>query len=239
MFRFLRKHRTFVMVFLAVIVVILPFFGIGTTSMLPTSQDTIIKVNGRKITQAQFDQLNNQIMRQRPDMTPDQKKQVGAETMNELVREEVFTQEAGKYGIHATDQELQLELASIPAFQKENRFDAQTYVQAVSQAFGMRTQDFEKKQKRDIEARRVNQLVAFSIHMSDAEYEQQKNIILAGEKDKAVLKKWKDDPDALRKDLLAKERNLVFQDWINQLNSTLKVQIVSESFRRRLNGAAQ
>lgn len=227
------------MVFLAVIVVILPFFGIGTTSLMPSSHDTIVKVNGHKITQAQFDQLQNQILKQRADLTPEQKKQVGGETLNELVREEVFTQEAAKYGIHATDQELQMELASVPAFQKDKRFDPQTYVQVVSQAFGMRTQDFEKKQKRDIEARRVNQLIAFSIHMTDMELEKQQAAIFAAEKDKATLKKWKEDPESLRKDLLAKERNLVFQDWLNQLNSTLKVQIVSDAFRRRLNGGAQ
>lgn len=132
-----------------------------------------------------------------------------------------------------------MELASVPAFQKDKRFDPQTYVQVVSQAFGMRTQDFEKKQKRDIEARRVNQLIAFSIHMTDMELEKQQAAIFAAEKDKATLKKWKEDPESLRKDLLAKERNLVFQDWLNQLNSTLKVQIVSDAFRRRLNGGAQ
>src|SRR5689334_18058935 len=144
MFRFFRKHRTVVMVALAACIGGMILFQIGTTSFLLSPHDTIVKVNGQSIAQIQFDRVYNQMIRQRTDATPDQRKQMLSMAFNELIRQEVFAQEAKTYGLEITDQELQFQLAAIPAFQTEGKFDPRKYVQVVGQAFGENPADFEK-----------------------------------------------------------------------------------------------
>src|SRR5687768_4082861 len=122
MFRFFRKHRAFVMIFMAACILGLLLFGIGGTSFVATPFDTIMKINGVKISQIQYDRIYNQLMRQREGATtPEERQQVQSQALNELIRQEVFYQESKKYGIAVTDQELQLQLANIPAFQKDGK----------------------------------------------------------------------------------------------------------------------
>jgi predicted thioredoxin/glutaredoxin len=240
MFRFFRKHRSFVMVFLAACIVGLILFGIGGTSLVSTPQDTIMKINGRKVTQMEFDRIYNQLLRQKQGTTtPEQRQQVQSQALNELIREEVFFQESKKYGIRVPDQELQMQLASIPAFQKDGHFDAATYVRTVTQAFQMSPHEFEKTHKKDIASRQLNQLIASTVNISDDQLKQELEAHLKTETDLKKRKELTEDPEKFRQELQEKEVNLVFADWLNQLNSTLKVNMVSETFRKRLGAPAQ
>jgi hypothetical protein len=213
-------------------------FGIGGTSVMTSSQDTIAKVNGAKISAKQFDRVYNQMARQKPEATPQERQQILSQALNEVIREEVFSQEADKYGITVTDHELQIQLASIPAFQKEGKFDPQTYVQVVAQMFGTSPTEFEKNHKKDVAARKLNQLIAFSIHIPDSDLTSALDQRLKSEKDPKKLKEMKQNPEAVKNELRDKQINLVFSDWLNQLNSNLKVNITSERFKKRLSGAS-
>ncbi len=240
MFRFFRKHRSFVMVALAACIVGVILFGIGTPSLTATPQDTVMKVNGQKVTQMDFDRIYNQLIRQRQTATtPEQRQQIQGQALNELIREEVFFQEAKKYGIQVTDQALQMQLGSIPAFQKDGHFDPATYVRAVNQAFQMTPHDFEKMHKRDIASRQLNQLIASAVNISDEQFQQALEARLKTETDPKVKKEMIDHPEKFRQEIQDKEVNLVFSDWLNQLNSTLKVNMVSDTFRKRLAAPAQ
>lgn len=240
MFRFFRKHRSVVMVFLAACIVGLLLFGIGGNSMVTSPQDTILKINGKKIPQVNFDRLYNQLMRQKEgSTTPEQRQQIQGQAFQELIRQEVFYQESKKFGIEVTDQILQMQLAGIPAFQKDGKFDAETYVRVLSQAFSMAPRDFEKAHKKDIAARQLNALIATSVHISDAQLGNELTARLKSETNAKKRKELQADPEKLRQELLEKETNLVFGDWLNQLNSTLKISFVSDQFRKRMGQSAQ
>jgi peptidyl-prolyl cis-trans isomerase D len=237
MFRFFRKHQTVVMISLAGCIIGLLFFGIGSSSLLPSPQDKILKVNGRPVTQGQFDRLYNQIMRQKTGSTTAQDRQQAAkETLDELVRREVFAQEAQRYGLHVSDQELQMQIASVPAFQKDKQFDPRTYAQVVYQVFATTPREFEKSHRKDLESRKLNELIALAIHIPDDSYERELARRLASEKDSKALEKIKEKPETVREDMRAKEANLVFRDWLNQLNANLKVNVISDSFKKRMAG---
>lgn len=240
MFRFFRKHRSVVMVFLAACIVGLLLFGIGGNSMVASPQDTILRINGEKVPQINYDRLYNQLMRQHPgSTTPEQRQQIQGQAFQELIRQEVFYQESKKFGIEVTDQILQMQLASIPAFQKDGKFDAGTYVRVLSQAFNMAPRDFEKTQKKDIAARQLNALIATSVHITDAQLNDDLAARLKSETDAKIRKELQSNPEKLRQELLEKEINLVFGDWLNQLNSTLKISFVSDQFRKRMGQPAQ
>src|SRR4051812_3957927 len=98
MFRFFRKHRSVVLVFLAAVIIGMLLFGIGGNALVASPQDTIIKINGVKIPQIDFDRLYNQMMRQKQGVTtPEQRQQIQGQAFQELIRQEVFYQESKKF----------------------------------------------------------------------------------------------------------------------------------------------
>lgn len=246
------------MTFMAACIAGLLLFGVGGTGFLPSAHDTVIKVNGAKLSQAQFDRFYFQLSRRSDPNTPQDRAQMNQQALQELIRQEVFYQEAKKYGLDTTDQELQMELASIPNFQKEGRFDGATYVQAIRQMFGMSPHEFEKGHKKDLVGRKLNQLIMTTVHISDSSLKEAMDIeerkaqeilnqaIKSGVKkdidqakeNLAKFKELKTNPEKFKESLTTHEVNLVFNDYLNQLNNTLKVNIVSDRFQQRLSGSA-
>jgi hypothetical protein len=221
---------------MAICITLLLLFGIGGTSFMTSPLDAVIKVNGHKITEADFDRVYNQVARSHTDTAPggSQRQQLTSQALNEIIRQEVFFQEAQKFHIRVSDQQLQMQLASYPAFQKDGKFDINTYARMVTQVMSMSPREFEKNQKKDIAGRELNQLVADSVHISDADLQLEIANRLATEKDPAKRKELKDNPEKVRAEMRDKELNLVFNDWLTQLNAALKVNIVSDAFKQRM-----
>jgi hypothetical protein len=237
--KFFRKHRTFVFVFLAAIMVSLPFFGVGTNYLFSSPQDVVMQVNGAKVRRADYDRLLNQILKSKPDMKPEQKQQARAQAMNELIRLIVYDQEAAKYGLHVSDQELRAQIEHTPAFQKDGKFDPSTYVNTLTNLADTTPEEFEAFRKKDMAAFKLNQLVASAAGVSDADVQEAMNNRMAVETDPKKKKEWKENPESLRAEIRGQQVNWLFQDWLGSINSTLKVKITSDEFRKSLEGPAQ
>jgi parvulin-like peptidyl-prolyl isomerase len=209
-------------------------FGIGGGSLAPSPTDAIFKVNGTKIAQVDFDRLYRQASRQRPTSTPEESKKLEGEVIQELIRTEVFYQEAKKYGLQVPDQDLQLHLSNYPAFQKEGKFDGQTYAQTVTQVLGMPLTDFEKARRKDIAAQKLTALINASVHVPDTMVKAALQNRLAIETDKKKKKELQENPEIVREELRNREANQVFADWLGQVNAALRVEPVSEAMKKRL-----
>lgn len=216
MFNFLRRHRTFVLISLALIVAIVPFVGIGTTSMQASPMDVIAKINGQPVRQGEFDKMYRQLSRQSENLAPEARQKLAETAFHELVKQEVFVQEAERYGLKVTDQEVQIQLASMPAFRKDGKFDYGTYYNRVVQSFGIAPKDFEKNYRKELLARKVNALVASSVR---------------GPASAADAKL----ADEQRKQEIA----LVMNDWYTQLNNNIRIDLTSDRFRKTLASPAQ
>jgi hypothetical protein len=238
MFQFFRRHRTLVMIALAACVAGLVLFGAGGSSFMASPRDTIVKVNGKELKGEQFERVYQAMSRQQPDASPAAQQQLMGQALNEMIRQEVLSDEAKRYGITVTDEELRLNLASIPAFQRDGRFDPATYEQVVRRMFGAPPHEFEKNHRKDLAVRKLNLLIATSVHVSDAEAKLHESATLEAEKDPKVRKELEKEKGKLRDRIRERQTNLVFGDWLNKLNSDLKVTIVSEEFRRRLGAPA-
>jgi peptidyl-prolyl cis-trans isomerase D len=239
MFKFFRRHRTVVMIALAACVGGLVLFGVGSSSFMASPQDAIAKVNGKSITGQQFDRVFRAMSLQKPDATPAQQKEMMGQALNEIIREEVLSKEAQRYGLQVTDDELRMQLAAIPAFQKDGQFDEATYRQVVRRMFGEGADEFEKNHRKDLLVRKLNLLIAAGVQVSDAEADASKDAVLAAEKDPKERAKAAANENEIRDRVRDKQVNLVFTDWLAKMNSDLKVTIVSDQFRQRLGGGPQ
>lgn len=90
--------------------------------------------------------------------------------LDAIVEEELLLIAAEVDGVVVTDAAVAREIASIPAFQVEGRFDPGQY-RLLVQAQGFGVQEFERRMKQDLLRRRLSEQVARSSLISDADVE--------------------------------------------------------------------
>ena len=156
----LRKHKNVILIIVIAGFVVSMFVGFGLYLTSGAAHlDTVAEVNDEEIPYRNFTTFYNQVVNRRrdsgEDLTPETLNSIKQEVLQGLIQEAVFFQEARRYGFDVTDQELAQSLAAIPAFQKDGRFNVQSYAQALQ--FGLRTtpEDFERTQRRQISISRL------------------------------------------------------------------------------------
>ncbi len=122
MFDFVRNHNK--LFFFVLVLLIFPsfvFFGLqGYTGMSEGANATVATVDGRKITQAEWDAANRQqveqIQRSVPGVDPKllDSPEIKREALERLVRERVLFAASRKQHLTVTDDQLQTELMAIP-----------------------------------------------------------------------------------------------------------------------------
>lgn len=135
--------------------------------------DNVAQVNGKDIPLRDFARAySTQLaeMRQR-GITAELAKQFGMHTqvLGRLVDTELLAQAAETRGLSASDKDLRDFLIKQPAFQKDGRFDIESYQDWVRQFEGSTDVDFEQKLRRQLSAERMLQLVEASVVVSDDE----------------------------------------------------------------------
>ncbi|MEQ1533083.1 MAG: peptidylprolyl isomerase [Sideroxydans sp.] len=160
MFDFVQERKRLVQVVLALIV--LPFALWGVDSYRNSGETVALaKVNGEKIGQQEFDNALNQ-QRQRiremaganfdPAMfdTPEVKKSV----LDSLVSQHLLFAEARDAGLVVSEEQMQQIIASVPAFQKDGKFDKAQYVAAL-RGREMTPAMFEYRVRQDLTTRQL------------------------------------------------------------------------------------
>ena len=162
MFEFFRKH-TRVLQFVLVLLVFpsFVFFGIqGYSRFTGGANLTVGKVDGRAITQAEWDVAHRQqierVQRQMPGLdtrlfdTPEMK----AQSLEGLVREHVIQAAVDKLGLYTTDERLQRQFASDPQLAFLRNPDGSVNKNALA-AQGMSSEMFAQRLRQDLSARQV------------------------------------------------------------------------------------
>jgi peptidyl-prolyl cis-trans isomerase D len=176
MLRALRGKKSSLLIKIVLVVITIGFSFWGIESYLFTSVDaSIAKVNGTEISQDQYRQRfdeNRQRMMQmmggqldasffeRPEM----KKQV----LDQLINERVLLDANKDLGVSVTDDRIKHEILAIPAFQKDGKFDADTY-KMVLQAQNMTPRSFDDRVRQDLAVRELPQQVGSAVLVTDAQ----------------------------------------------------------------------
>ena len=123
MMNFVRKHRETIFIITIIGFLAGIFVGFGSYFFIgKTPADNVLEVNGSGVPYKRYTSLLNQVqyaMRHNNEETTDtvmaKKRQ---EIIQQLVQEELFWQEAQKYGIMVSDSELANDLKNYPPFQE-------------------------------------------------------------------------------------------------------------------------
>ncbi|MBB5209042.1 SurA N-terminal domain-containing protein [Chiayiivirga flava] len=157
------------------IVLAVPFAFFGVENYFSPSVATYVaKVNDAEIGQdaflRQMDQYRAQ-MRQRMgeayDPTQFESPETKRQVLDQMINEELLKQASARLGLVVSGPQVQREIAAIPAFQVDGRFDSAQYVQTLA-ATGRTPRSFEEEVIRDLNTRALPTQVAQSGFVTDA-----------------------------------------------------------------------
>ena len=175
MLRLMRENTGswIIKIILGLIVLVFVFLGMGSMGSKRGSQ--VALVNDTPITMDAFRRSYQNVveqMRRRfgDNLNDDLLKllQVKKMAVDRLIEDQLISQEADRLGITISDEELQASLVAIPAFQKDDKFDLDTYRRVLSRN-RLSPETFEPTQRETLRQTRVRELVLNNIKVTDME----------------------------------------------------------------------
>jgi hypothetical protein len=152
------------------------FFGTGSY-LFNKSSDFAVKINGTKIPMNLFYSIYKSSVesyQQTTNKSLDEKElnEIKARVIQTLVQTELFCQEAKKYGIIVTDEELRSDLQNSLEFKNKNgdSFDVLKYT-AFLNAIQMNPKDYESLRKKQLMINKVKMIMASSVKLWNYEVE--------------------------------------------------------------------
>ncbi len=195
-----------------------------------TIKDAVAEVNGKKIPYRKYALLFNRVMDNLRDkgveITEDVIQQTKRDVFQDLIQEEVFAQEAKKYGIVVTDSEVAMDIRNFPAFQKDGKFDQRIYFQVLAFKLKMTPEEFEESRRNQIAIAKLRNLVTSSIKISDAELQFE-----YGRRHNGKLNGFEKEKEKFYQELMQEKVTAFMQDWYRSINSSLKVKVLLKDFQ--------
>ena len=176
MLNFLRKYSRSWMIALVVGAIGIVFiFTFGYGGLQSGAMREVATVNGEPIPltayQRQFTELYRQYQEQsQGEMTEEMVKALRLKEMalQRLVEESLVLQAANRLGATVSDTELREEIQRLPYFQRDGKFDEQTYYMLLSRN-RLNTSDFEAQERRRLEIKKVIEELTSLAKVSEAE----------------------------------------------------------------------
>ncbi len=147
-----------------VIIVVFSFWGVG--SMKAKQMTVAATVNGKTIERKALDTSFRDLWRRYQEQSkgkfnPDdaQAMQIKREALNNLVDRQLLLEQADKLGLSVDKSEIQARIAGLGAFQRDGRFDQQSYRRALS-ANRMTPAQFETSLREDMLINKVRQVIS-------------------------------------------------------------------------------
>lgn len=174
MLSYMRKHARswFIKVLLgAVIVVFIFFYGF---SLRERASAVVAKVNGTKIAQREFQKQFERLLEvqrsRASELTAEQRRLLKEATLESLIEQVLLLEQADRWKIGVTEQEIQEQIRQVPSFQEQGQFS----VRLLQQYLRMRGQtqaEFMKDLARELRIQKVEQLVRDGAWVSEEEVE--------------------------------------------------------------------
>ena len=204
----------------------------------PAAKDTVADVNGEKVKYSAFLKFYQRVMdnygRQHPteEMTDAIRQQLKTETLQSLLQDEVMRQAAAEIGIAGTDQELRLDIANTPAFQRDGRFEPQQYVEFLRSYMRTSPSGYEADRRQQLAISKLRYFILEPVQVTEKEvvdeYFRRNRSMAAFPKER----------EAFRETLLGEKRTQVFRLWFQKLAEKARVRVFLDEIEKSQGGAA-
>jgi peptidyl-prolyl cis-trans isomerase D len=179
MLQALRGKKSSIVIKIVLVVITIGFSFWGIESYLFTRVDSsVAKVNGTEISTDQYRQRFDenrqrmmQMMNGQLDASFFERPEMKRQVLDQLINEHVLVDANKDLGVSVTDDRIKREILAIPAFQKDGKFDPDTY-KMLLQAQNMSPRAFEERVRQDLAVRELPQQVGASVLITDAELDE-------------------------------------------------------------------
>jgi len=176
MFEFLRKGATsiFAKIFLAVIIIVFVFWGIGTFT--GDRSQVVAEISGEKITAKEFREYYNYRLYQLKLAFGETSQEIAKdpkfkeEVLFDLIRKRLLRKYAESLGLSVSEKEVEMYLAQIPAFQDKGAFNPAKY-QAFLREVGVTPKFFEELLKQDLLEQKLSSFLNSALFTTKKEAE--------------------------------------------------------------------
>jgi len=175
MLRFLRQNATnwLIKIILGAIVVVFVFWGVG--SFRSQRKDRVALVNGETIGSKEYREAYNNIIEQLSqrlgnNLNDDMLKMlnVKGQALDMLIDKKLMLQEATKFDLRVTDNELADAIRQIEAFQTDGKFDSQIYKNVLNQN-RLTPEEFELIRKEAMIIEKIRSFILSNVKISEQE----------------------------------------------------------------------
>jgi peptidyl-prolyl cis-trans isomerase D len=176
MFEFLRKGATsiFAKIFLAVIVIVFVFWGIGTFT--GDRSQVVAEISEGKITAKEFREYYNYQLYQLKLAFGESSQEIAKdpkfkeEVLFDLIRKRLLRKYAESLGLSVSEKEVEMYLAQMPAFQDRGTFNPAKY-QTLLREVGITPKFFEELLKQDLLEQKLSSLLNSALFTTKKEAE--------------------------------------------------------------------
>jgi len=215
MMNFLRRNvRTFLWCIAIAFIIGIFLWNFSTRRLI----DNVAQVNGTKISYSSFLEAANRKIRYWYDQNPEKEltdaqiKQIKSEVLSSLVQEELLYQEAKKYGIFVSQNEVITAIRSLPQFQKDGKFEPQLYFYILRNYFRTEPAIYESQVKRIITNQKLVNLILSGVKVTDEE--------VKAEYERRNIKEKEED---FKNTFLQEKKILFYRQWLISLVQGAKI----------------
>jgi peptidyl-prolyl cis-trans isomerase D len=176
MLQALRGKKSSLLIKIILVVITIGFSFWGIESYLITSVDSsVAKVNGTEISQDQYRQRFEEDRQRLMQMAGGQldasyfeRPEIKTQVLDQLINERLLLDANKDLGITVTDDRIKREILAIPAFQKDGKFDPDTYKMLLA-AQNMSPRSFDDRVRQDLAVRELPQQIGAAVLITDAQ----------------------------------------------------------------------
>ncbi|HEX16597.1 MAG TPA: hypothetical protein ENF44_05695 [Deltaproteobacteria bacterium] len=178
MLRYMRTHAASwgIKIILGLIIVVFIFWGVGR---IESKKKTVVaQVGKRYITIAEFDRAYREALDFYRNLfgealTPQRLRElkVGKEVLSRLIRSSLLLQEAEKWGLRVSTDELRELIINSPVFQRDGRFDRGLYLSFLRRR-GVEPAEFEEGLRRQILMERAQRALSEGVFLSNRDLKE-------------------------------------------------------------------
>lgn len=197
------------------------FISFGSITLSKSGSDTVAEVNGTRISYRAYlkllDRAIENIRSNKGEVTDAVVAAKRQEVLQDMIQQEVFYQEARKYGITVSDGELLADLRRYPAFQTNGQFNRQAYMRILFEMLHTTPEEFEESRRKEISFFKLRQFIASSVKISEQELQFE-----YGRTHKGNMANFAKDRDKFLQEVTQQQTGLVFNEWFKSINQTLQ-----------------
>jgi len=225
--KWFHKRQKQIYLLIAGVLILGSFAGFGGYFFTSSPLDAAVVVGERKIPYKRFQAIYERALEQQRAQggspTDQQREMLKREMVQALVQESIFLDEADRYGVVVTDQELAQMIQTVPEFQTQGRFDPSRYQQVLAQ-MRLSIPDFEDEQRRQVRIQKTQFLMASGVKITPMEFDRAIRQAL-GEAKPEDRKKILENPEALRQQWRGRQIQACLQEWYNAVSPQMKVRV--------------